>query len=386
MEEGYDVSIVSGHLVVRNVPYVGPGRQVRRGVLAVPLRLAGDQTAPPGYDHQAYFAGALPCGVDGRPLTEMVHACCRREIGGGLVAEHMLCSRPLAGKYGDYHALVTTFVAQLSSPAAALDPTATATGRTGHVIVAQGDMSSFNYVDTASARHGITALTERLAGHRIAIAGLGGTGGYVLDQIAKCPVQRIHLFDDDVFEQHSAWRAPGAPTVAELGERLAKTDYFDRIYSRMHRGLVPHRMRLGPNSFRLLDHVDFVFLCIDDAVAKEPIVRELERRGLGFIDVGLGLHVTDAGLTGAVRVTTSTPMMRGHVWDKARIPMSGGAADDPYSTRVQVADLNMLNAALAVIRWKRLLNFYVDLENEHSSIFTIDGNHLLNEDVPEIQS
>ncbi len=40
----------------------------------------------------------------------------------------------------------------------------------------------------------------------------------------------------------------------------------------------------------------------------------------------------------------------------------------------------MLNAALAVMKWKKLRGFYRDLENEHHSTFTTDGNMLLNED------
>ena len=53
------------------------------------------------------------------------------------------------------------------------------------------------------------------------------------------------------------------------------------------------------------------------------------------------------------------------------------------STRnIQVADLNALNACLAVIRWKKLFGFYRDLEREHHTLYTVDGNHLLNEDQP----
>jgi len=47
---------------------------------------------------------------------------------------------------------------------------------------------------------------------------------------------------------------------------------------------------------------------------------------------------------------------------------------------IQIADLNMLNAAFAVIKWKKLLGFYKDLENEHFSTYTVDGNLLVNED------
>ena len=37
---------------------------------------------------------------------------------------------------------------------------------------------------------------------------------------------------------------------------------------------------------------------------------------------------------------------------------------------------------LAVIKWKKLSGFYCDLEREHHSTYTLDGNMLLNEDQP----
>ena len=51
-----------------------------------------------------------------------------------------------------------------------------------------------------------------------------------------------------------------------------------------------------------------------------------------------------------------------------------------YSSNVQVADLNALNAALAVIKWKKFLGFYADLGKEHSIYYQITGNSLANED------
>ena len=54
--------------------------------------------------------------------------------------------------------------------------------------------------------------------------------------------------------------------------------------------------------------------------------------------------------------------------------------DDLYSRNIQVADLNALNAALAVGRWKRMSGFYLDLENEHHTVYVVDGNQLLNEE------
>ena len=68
------------------------------------------------------------------------------------------------------------------------------------------------------------------------------------------------------------------------------------------------------------------------------------------------------------------------MWDKKRIGLSGGAADGLYSRNIQIAELNALNAALAVIKWKKLLGFYRDLEHEHFNTYTLDGNLIINED------
>lgn len=378
VDEGYDVDVVAGHLVIRRVPYVDRYRRVRRGMLVCRLDLAGDRTVPPT-DHFADFAGALPCDASGRPLAGMVHADRARELGGGLKVDHWLCSRPRGREYVDYHEKVTTFVAQISTPAAALDPTASA--RVGRLVGEREDRSPFCYADTASARSGTGALVERIAGQNVGIVGLGGTGGYVLDLVSKTPVGRIHLYDEGEFLQHSAFRAPGAASAAELAGRPRKVDYFDRRYSAMHKGIVPHAVRIGTSNLDLLHGLDFVFLCLDDAGSKAPIVERLEARGTAFIDVGMGLAATEAGLVGTVRVTTSTPAMRDHVWDRRRIPFMSEPHADPYATSIQVADLNAVNAALAVIRWKRLAGFYVDLAGEHFSAYSIDGNVLVNEEL-----
>lgn len=378
VDDGYDVAVVDGFLVVRDVPYVDRHRRVRRGQLVSRLDLAGDRTVAPR-DHQAWFAGALPCDREGRPLVNMIHAQHQRlDLGRGLVVDHWLCSKPLGREFADYHEKMVTFVHQISSHAASIDPSVSA--RTGRIVAVEQAESPFRYVDTATARNGTGRLTNRLAGQVIGIVGLGGTGGYVLDFVSKTPVARIHLFDDDLFLQHNAFRAPGAASRDSLAERRAKVDHFDRIYSRLHRGIVPHRARMGRATAHLLDGMDFVFLCLDDPSAKRPMIERLEDRGVAFVDVGMGLQAGDDGLTGVLRVTTSTAEVRDHVWDRNRIPMAGAIDDDPYSTNIQVVELNALNAALAVTRWKRLFGFYVDLGAEYFATYDVAGNYIINED------
>lgn len=372
--DGFDIEIRANHLLVHDVPYVNSKREVCRGILVSDLTLSGDITGPP-QNHVALFAGDQPCDMAGYPITAILHAVQRQDMGQGVVIDRSFSNKPAAG-YGDYFHKITTYVAIISGPARALDPTATA--ETFKVRDAE-DNSPFQYVDTASSRAGISQITRKLALSRAVIVGLGGTGAYTLDLLAKTPVQRIDLFDGDQFLQHNAFRGPGAPSIELLRSKPWKVDYWQSIYSHMHKGIMANRCYLDDENLEQLAGADIVFLCMDAGPAKASIIRGLEQFGLTFIDVGMGLELVNDQILGQVRITSSTPANRAHVWN-GRVSMAGGGVDDLYGRNIQVADLNMLNAALAVGRWKRMLGFYLDLEHEHHSVYAIDGNHLLNEE------
>jgi hypothetical protein len=375
-DEGYDIEARAGHLLVKHVPYVTTNKEVKYGILVSGLELSGDLTAKPS-DHVAMFAGDAPCDREGRVLSRILNASSRRDLGDGIVIEHTFSSKPTGG-YPDYYEKMTTYVKILAGPAQAIDPSATA--RTFPVIEATQEESVFRYIDAASSRAGIQAISERLESGKIGIVGLGGTGAYVLDLIAKTPVKEIHLFDGDRFLQHNAFRSPGAPSVDELRQVPQKVAYFQERYSRMHRNIVPHDNHVNESNVESLRGMDFVFLSIDDGTAKRTIVAALEEYGIPFIDVGMGVYESEGSLAGLLRVTTSTPQKREHVREKNRIPFSSSDDENGYSQNIQIADLNALNAALAVVKWKKLRGFYRDLEREHFSVYAVDGSHLLNED------
>ena len=125
----------------------------------------------------------------------------------------------------------------------------------------------------------------------------------------------------------------------------------------------------------------FVFICLDKGRPKKAIVEALETRGIPFIDVGMGVYLTKEGtLGGIIRTTTSTPSMRAHVHDKDRIGFGAKDERNEYDQNIQIADLNMYNAAQAVIRWKKLFSFYTDLQREHHSTLQLVTNEVSNED------
>ena len=374
-DEGYEIEVRAGHLLLNYIPYVFKDLSIQRGTLVSELNVAGDIAARPS-THVAMFVGDMPCDHNGHPLNSIHHSSGRRDLGGGLVIDHQFSSKPSAG-YLDYYQKMTAYADIISGYAQRLDPTATA--QTFAVVESRDDQSVFNYLDTASSRAGIGAITEKLAMGPVAIIGLGGTGSYILDLVAKTPVAEIHLFDGDRFGQHNAFRSPGAPSVSILKAAPRKATYFADIYSHMRRGIYVHGY-LDKETADVLRTMAFVFMAVDKGSCRKLAIEKLEEFGIPFIDVGMGVGEADGSLAGLIRVTASDIKSREHV--RSGVPFSDGDGEGDYSRNIQIADLNALNASLAVIKWKKMVGFYIDLENEYSSYYEIDGNHLLNEDQP----
>lgn len=382
-DEGYDIDVQSAHLLLRNVPYVNAKAEIRYGTLVSSLKLNGDTTGAPD-DHVVHFIGDHPCRKDGSEISQIKHQSGNKTLAKDLVVQHSFSSKPKSGgafrPYKDYHEKMSTYAAIISSPAHSLDPRVTV--RSFPVIEPAEGESVFHYLDTATSRAGIGEVTSKLELAKLGIVGLGGTGSYILDLVSKTPVKEVHLFDGDRFSNHNAFRSPGAPSVDELRKKPQKVAYLKEHYSKMHRGIIAHDCFIDASNADQLTGMDFVFLCLDSGEAKRVIVDKLEQLRIPFVDIGMGVQLVDGALHGVLRVTTSTNNKRDHVRIKNRIPFSDGNGNDDYSRNIQIADLNALNAALAVIKWKKLFGFYRDLENEHFSAYTIDGNAMINEDQP----
>ncbi len=356
---------------MRDVPYVTAERQVKRGTIISDLCLSGDRTIKPE-PHTVHFNGEFPCSAEGVPLSAIGAGSNDVELGHGLRARHMFSSKPSSEGYANYFDKMSTYASILSGAAAVLEPGATP--RVYREPDPEED-SIFNYVENASDRAGIGALTTLFDNERIAILGIGGTGAYVIDQVAKTPAREIRIIDGDDFLQHNAFRAPGAPSISQLRELPKKVDYYAKIYSRMHRGIKPHAVSISSETLHLLDGVSFAFLCMEAGDAKRMAVEKLEAMGISFIDVGMGLELVDGSLGGILRVSASVPGDRATF--RSRVSLASGG-NDVYASNIQVADLNMLNAALAVIKWKKMRGFYRDLEGELQSTYTTDANFLDN--------
>ena len=124
--EGYDLEIRSGCLLVKDTPYVNTRKEVKRGILVMKLVLANDVTSHPD-DHVAYFAGEYPCDEHGNEIAKIKNASGEKSLAEGVIIHHTFSAKPKPqDNYADYYAKVTTYVTILSGPAWRIDPTATA--------------------------------------------------------------------------------------------------------------------------------------------------------------------------------------------------------------------------------------------------------------------
>lgn len=375
VDEGYSITVRDQHLLLHDVPYVATDKTVKRGTLSsVFTTNAGVADSP--NTHQVWFTGEFPCYATGAPMDPLGLDHTEAERFSGFKVNHYFSNKPdgFTG-YADHYLQLMHYVNLIVDQVQPLQPGANA--KTGQAPVVYDPDSVFCYPDSASARGQYLVTSERLALGKVAIIGLGGTGGYVLDQVAKTPVKEIHLYDGDEFLEHNAFRAPGAARADELAKRMPKVEYFHQRYDAMHKGITPHPQYVTETNLEELAGCNFIFLCVDKGPVRALIGEFLMARQLPFIDCGMDIQLAPdtQKLYGACRVTLLSPEKNEH-W-KICVPVHEDGAEAIYDKNIQVADMNTMNALLAVMKWKQYLGFYTDDFRSHQIQFSVSAPSLV---------
>jgi hypothetical protein len=95
IDDGYDMVLSGGHLVVRRLPYASSAGLRRDGCLVLPVTYSGGVVAD-ATDHRIWFAGDEPRDDKGAPLGSGGQA---HGFGNGETAEFMLSFKPPSGAY-----------------------------------------------------------------------------------------------------------------------------------------------------------------------------------------------------------------------------------------------------------------------------------------------
>jgi hypothetical protein len=368
VKQGYDVAFINGHLVIFGVPYLNAAGELRYLDLISPLDLREGYLIDRPSDHRVFFTGEMPCNIDGRKISTGMGDDVRR-VSDDIIGHKMLSSKPEGMRqYESIEEKITQYLDVISSPATQKYPDVTPRrALKKHLETAP---SPLKFPDTLSARQGVVELSHKLLKCKVAVIGCGGTGAYVLDYLSKTHLEEIHLFDDDIVHVHTLFRLPGVYGEKHLGS--AKVDALAEAYGHFHGGIKPHTQRIDQNNIAGLAQFKFVFICVDDGPSRQLIAQACHNASVPFVDVGMGLNKGADGLYGFVRTAGGEHGDFDKLNGTEYLP-SKNAHDREYRDQPQIAELNALNAAMAVIRFKQHMGFFDRLTDSHAGIFDIVG-------------
>lgn len=385
LEKGYALAIDSDYLIVRDIPYLDSTGQLQWSAFVGKL-VFEDQTRVRPEDHQIHFAAPRPFGLDGQVV---------RGLGGGEaqlnLSEHcrdVVVNQRFSHKlkeggqprpYVDHFEKIESYVAMVCGPAMARFEVTPYTFRD-----CEGGTTNsvFKLRDTLTSRAEISDLARLFENDVIAIIGLGGTGGYLLDFMVKTPVREIRGFDPDSFFVHNAFRSPGRLDMEDSAElRQSKADVYRKRYENFRHGLTIKPLFIDELSASELDGVTFAFVSVDKGSSRKSIIDLLIAKNIPFIDVGMGLKRHGESISGTVRTTYFPHDTGNSVRNKGYVPETD-PPDDVYRSNIQIAELNALNAALAILRFKQIRGFYAGPVPLNQLLLTLDNVSLLvaNED------
>jgi hypothetical protein len=351
LDKGYALRIDGPHLVVRDIPYLNDKGVLRWGAIVAKLEFI-DRVRVRQDNHQVYFAGDVPHGLDGKPVPN---------LGGGphqislakadVVVERSFSNKPPGG-FPDFFEKVDHYVTLISGPAISSHGASPLTFRIDTDVIGK---SVFKFHDTLSSRAEIGDLSRLFDEEVIAVIGLGGTGAYLLDFMVKTPVKEIRGFDGDFYHVHNSFRSPGTLNENEFGRH--KADVYRQRYENIREGLCLFRKYVDRFSSDDFQGVTFAFVCVDKGLARSEIFDLLIGMNIPFIDCGMGLKRNERSLAGALRVTYY-PAGKAAELRAKQLAEEVDDPDDIYRRNVQIGELNALNACLAVVRYKQVRGFY----------------------------
>ena len=268
--------------------------------------------------------------------------------------------------YTDYREKIQTYVDEVAAYADALHPGALEAARAGEDPITISS-TRFKYLNTSTYRYGLKGIELPIEDEVVAVIGVGGTGSYLVDILAKTNIKELHLFDDDILEQHTAFRLAGAAHIEEIGGTRTKVAWHKQRYSAVREeGVFSIETKVNGDAKDLLQKFTTVFVAVDDLACRREIQTQCNELGVFHVSVGLAVEVEgqhNNQLGGMVKVETSIiPLPRpthDSQFDHAQ-PQAYG--------NVQTAELNMLGAALAIVEWKAKAGIYRSERSQYDSV------------------
>lgn len=370
VEKGYAISLDRyQYIVVRDIPYLDKDRILNNGAFVIKFNDIG-QCRVKATDHQIFFAGSVPYGLNGQPIPNLgggVATLSLSDASSDITVQRRFSNKPKAsGKFDDLFHMVESYTTIISGPAIELHNANPLTFRAVSTSVLN---SAFKVSDTLTSRAEIGDLSAKFKDDVIAIIGLGGTGSYLLDFLVKTPVKEIRAFDLDNFYVHNAFRSPGKLEQSDVGK--SKAEVYQLRYENFREGLDIKAKFIDATCVEELEGVTFAFVCVDKGSSRANIFDLLISKNIPFIDVGMGISRKAGALSGMLRTTHYSPANAQEMRAKNLAP-THDEEDDIYKTNIQISELNALNACFAIIKFKQCRGFYLEETPQTHLIFGVE--------------
>lgn len=239
---------------------------------------------------------------------------------------------------------------------------------------------------------GTTDLLRKLS---VAVVGTSGTGGPLIEQLARYSVRELVVVDPEVVEEKNLNRIPNA-TMDDALAGTPKVSVHARAIDRMGLGtkVVPIRRSLhDPEVVKRVAECDVVFGCMDSVEGRHLLNKLASIYLLPYIDVGIKLLADGEGgvdfVGGSVHYLQpdgSSLLSRG-VYTSAQLEAAGLKRENPeeYERRLRekyiqgvneerpaVVSINTLMASLAVMELLARLQPYRLEQNSAYAVLRID--------------
>lgn len=383
VEKKYAIAFDSNCLIVRDIPYLDSEGSLHWGAIVTKLTFTDQEEHVKPEDHQIFFAGSVPHGLDHDPIPYLGGSPASFPLSDAckdVVVQRSFSNKPKTKEgfrdYIDFFEKVENYVAIISGPAMNTHNVTPYTCRAVKEIVPGATV--FKIPDTLSSRAEIMDLATHFKDDVIAIIGLGGTGSYILDYMVKTPVREIRAFDKDPFYVHNAFRSPGKLDL-ENDFKRTKAEVYQQRYENFRHGLSIKAKYIDSTCIEDLKGVTFAFVCVDKGSSRAQIFDLLISNGIPFIDVGMDFNRKRGSLNGMIRATYYSKESAQKLCAMKLAPLED-IPDDIYETNIQTAELNALNACLAVVKFKQLRGYYFEESPRYNFLFTLEDLKIASED------
>lgn len=236
-------------------------------------------------------------------------------------------------------------------------------------MTADRDFSRQSFLGARSA--------EILSNTRVAIAGLGGGGSHIAQQLAHLGVGHLSLIDPDRAEPSNLNRLIGA-TQKDIDDHKPKVEIARRLILAVRPWAeVIIEQKLWQDADHLVKEAHVIFGCVDGYQQRDYLESAARRYGIPYIDIGMDVTEIDEdnyAVSGQVIMTRpGGPCMRciGFITDE-RLSQEedryGDAGANP-----QVVWINGTLASLAVGEFVKLITPWFRV-NEPFTWLELDGN------------